>query len=308
MDLSVNFQDVSYSYSEHRALHEVSFQVRAGDFFGLIGPNGGGKSTAFKLLSTSIKVQSGQIQVAGHDVTSASDSVRSDIGVVFQSPALDKKLTVEENLSHQGRLYGLTGKTLRKRVDEELTRFHLADRKKDRAEKLSGGLKRRLEIAKSLLHNPKVLILDEPTTGLDPLARRETWAYLRELNRSAGLTVLLTTHLLEEAASCDSIVLIDCGRKVSEGKPSELVETLGGDVVSIQTGNAADLAKRVSETFSVDATHVQNEVRVQIHAGHAFIPKLVESFSGEILSVTLGKPTLEDLFISKTGRKYAESV
>lgn len=308
MGFAVSLRNLTHRYGERVALDGISFGVQHSSFFGLIGPNGGGKSTIFKLISTLLTPQSGTITLNGLDVAKSSDEVRKQLGVVFQSPALDKKLSVEENLFHQGNLYGLSGKALRDRVQFLLQRFGLADRSKDRVEKLSGGLKRRIEIAKSLLHSPKVLLLDEPTTGLDPLARREVWSYLKELNRSEGLTVLLTTHLLDEAAQCASIVLLDKGHILCEGNPNSLVETLGGDVISMRTQNAASLASRIQAQFSIATVVVEDEVRVQIAAGHEFVPRLVGAFSDEIRSVTLGRPSLEDLFIERTGRRYGEEV
>jgi len=228
--LSVDVEGLTHRYGERTALDGVSFSVRSGEVFGLVGPNGGGKTTLFKILSTALAPSSGSARVAGVDVRDGA--VRRRIGVVFQSPSLDGKLTVGENLLHHGHLYGLSGSGLKERIGEELTRFGLKDRMGDRVEKLSGGLQRRVELAKSLLHRPEVLLLDEPSTGLDPGARRDLWDALRGLK---GVTVLLTTHLLEEAERCDRMAILHKGKIVALGEPLTLRGEIGGDVVTVRS-------------------------------------------------------------------------
>ncbi|MEC9097147.1 MAG: ABC transporter ATP-binding protein, partial [Planctomycetota bacterium] len=197
--LAIQFQDLSFCYGDRQALKRVSFDVQCGELFSLLGPNGSGKTTLFRLLSTLISVQQGRLRVFNHDVQSEADAVRHDLGVVFQAPSLDGKLTAYENLAVQAVLYGLSKGEAQGRISEVSEQLGIADRLQDRTEKLSGGLRRRVELAKSLLHRPRLLIMDEPTSGLDPSARSDVWNYIRQLQESAGMTVFMTTHLLEEA-------------------------------------------------------------------------------------------------------------
>jgi len=293
--LSVEVDGLTHRYGERTALDGIAFAVRSGEIFGLAGPNGGGKTTLFKILSTALTPTSGTARVAGIDVR--EDAVRRRIGVVFQSPSLDVKLTVAENLLHHGHLYGLSGGGLRTRIDEELARFGLADRRGDRVEKLSGGLQRRVELAKSLLHRPEVLLLDEPSTGLDPGARRDLWDALRSLK---GVTVLLTTHLLEEAERCDRLAILHKGRIAALGEPLALRGEIGGDVVSVRTRDPKQLAASLREKLGEEPQIVDGTVRLSKERGHEFVVRLVEAFPGLIESVTVAKPSLEDVFLAKT--------
>jgi len=293
--LSVEVEGLTHRYGERLALDGVSFTVRSGEIFALVGPNGGGKTTLFKILSTALTPSSGTARVAGIDVRDGA--VRRRIGVVFQSPSLDGKLTVGENLLHHGHLYGLSGGELRKRSDEELARFGLADRKAERVEKLSGGLQRRVELAKSLLHRPEVLLLDEPSTGLDPGARRDLWDALRSLK---GVTVLLTTHLLEEAERCDRLAILHKGRIAALGEPMALRGEIGGDVVTMRSRDPKQLAASIKEKLGEEPQLVDGTLRLSKDRGHEFVVRLVESFPGLIESVTVAKPSLEDVFMSKT--------
>jgi len=293
--LSVEIDGLTHRYGERLALDGVSFSVRKGEIFGLLGPNGGGKTTLFKILSTALRPTSGSARIEGVDVR--DDAVRRRIGVVFQAPSLDQKLTVAENLLHQGHLYGLMGSALRRRIDEELGRFGLSDRARDRVEKLSGGLQRRVELAKSLLHQPEVLLLDEPSTGLDPGARRDLWDALRSLK---GVTVLLTTHLLEEAERCDRLAILHKGKLVALGAPLDLRGEIGGDVVTIRAKDPEALAAAIREKLGETATVVQGAVRLARERGHDLVGRLVETFPGLVESVTVAKPSLEDVFLTKT--------
>ena len=293
--MSVEIDGLTHRYGERLALDGVSFSVRKGEVFGLLGPNGGGKTTLFKILSTALRPTSGSARIEGVDVR--DDAVRRRIGVVFQAPSLDQKLTVAENLLHQGHLYGLRGAALRLRIDEELGRFRLSDRARDRVEKLSGGLQRRVELAKSLLHRPEVLLLDEPSTGLDPGARRDLWDALRSLK---GVTVLLTTHLLEEAERCDRLAILHKGKLVALGAPLDLRGEIGGDVVTIRAKDAEALAAAIREKLGETATVVQGAVRLARERGHDLVGRLVETFPGLVESVTVAKPSLEDVFLTKT--------
>ncbi|MGE5193955.1 MAG: ATP-binding cassette domain-containing protein [Deltaproteobacteria bacterium] len=301
---AISVRGLCHSYGSRRALDNLDFDVAAGEVFGLLGPNGGGKTTLFRILATLLPVQTGQVHLLGLDVAAQPALVRAAIGVTFQSPSLDRKLTVRENLVSQGYLYGLSGSRLATRIETLLARLGLTERARDRVESLSGGLARRVEIAKGLLHDPRVLLLDEPSTGLDPGARLDLWRYLHLLQQEGGVTVLVTTHLMEEAERCDRLGILDSGRLVASGTPAELRHSIGGDCLTIQSTEPAELARRIGERFNVRAAIVGGQVRVEIEKGHEFIGRLVEAFGPEISSVALGRPTLEDVFIERTGHKF----
>jgi len=298
---------VSHRYGERLALDQLSFQVQPGEIFGLLGPNGGGKTTLFKLLSTLMPIQSGQLSVAGHDVATRADDVRRSIGVTFQAPSVDIKLTVRENIVYQGRLYGLSGATLRERVAAQMERFQIADRANDLVQTLSGGLKRRVEIAKSLLHNPRVLLLDEPSTGLDPGARFDLWRALQTLRAESRVTVLVTTHLMEEAEKCDRLVILDHGRLAAIGTPDELRSSIGGDCITIQafdSDRAAVLSQQITQSLHLTPQLFETQLRIEAPEGADLVHRLTKQFSAEMRSITLGKPTLEDVFIRATGHRF----
>ena len=295
------------------ALDAVSLQVQSGEIFGLLGPNGSGKSTLFRILSTSLKpttasdsIGPGTARILGRDVVLESSRVRHVIGVVFQNPSLDRKLTVRENLMHQAHLYGIHGERLKTRLSDVLQRVSLTDRSNDLVEHLSGGLQRRVELAKAFLHEPRILLLDEPSTGLDPRARLEFTEYLTRLRDQTGITALLTTHILNEAERCDRIAILDRGRIVAAGSPSELRQEIGGDVIAVSTKNPDALRDRIHERFGIESLVVDTVVRIERNNGHEFIPQLVEAFPGQVDAVTVSKPTLEDVFIRKTGHRFWE--
>lgn len=297
-------EGLSHHYGDHRALCDVSLRLEERELFGLLGPNGGGKTTLFRIAATLLPVQTGSVSLFGYNVGDEPAAVRRLIGVTFQSPSLDAKLTVGENLQHQGHLYGLSGANLKGRIDELLQRLGLTDRYRDRAETLSGGLKRRVEIAKGLLHNPRVLLLDEPSTGLDPGARRDLWLYLRQLRSEMGVTVLVTTHLMEEAEFCDRLGILDRGSLAALGTPEELRASIGGDCLSICSDDPERLAGMIAERFGVVPQRVGEALRIERDRGHELLRELVEAFPDEISSVSLGKPTLQDVFIDRTGHRF----
>ena len=286
------------------ALDDVSLSVAPGTFVALLGPNGGGKSTLFRICATLQRASEGSVQVFGSDVKTESAAVRRRLGVVFQSPALDQRLTVRENLLHHGRLYGLQGRPLRDGIEQALVRVGLADRSREIVSRLSGGLKRRAEIAKVLMTRPSLLLLDEPTTGLDPGVRRDLWRDLASIRASDGTTIVLTTHLLDEAAAADHVFVLDRGRIVVDGAPETLTRMVGGDVIRLVSAAPADLASRIVERFQAAASVVDDEVRVEHDHAHTFVAALVDAFPGEIRSVHFGRPTLEDVFVHFTGRRF----
>ena len=272
--------------------------------FAILGPNGSGKTTLFRVLSTLIPIQQGDVQVLGNDLRTQPDAVRAQLGVVFQSPSVDKKLTVLENIIHHGRLYGLAGRELHSRADEMLTRLGLADRKRELVEKLTGGLRRRVELAKGMLHRPRLFLLDEPSTALDPGAQNDDWHYLKQGSQETGVTVVLTTHLLEEAQGADRIAIMHQGKLAALDTPAALQSAVGGDAITIRTTAADALAAELAQRFNLHAKIVDNSVRLELPNGHEWIPKLVEAFPDRIDSITLGKPTLEDVFIHFTGHRF----
>lgn len=295
---------LTHRYGSRVALDDVSLTVTPGAFVALLGPNGGGKSTLFRICATLQRATEGSVVVFGADVRTDAATVRRRLGVVFQSPALDQRLTVRENLLHHGRLYGLQGRPLRTGIDDALTRVGLADRSRETVSRLSGGLKRRAEIAKVLMTRPSLLLLDEPTTGLDPGVRRDLWRDLAAIRASDGTTIVLTTHLLDEAAAADHVFVLDLGRIVVDGAPDTLTRMVGGDVIRLQTAAPADLAARIVARFQAVATVVDDEVRVEHDQAHTFVAELVDAFPGEIRSVHFGRPTLEDVFVRFTGRRF----
>jgi ABC-2 type transport system ATP-binding protein len=297
----IQVENLTHRYGERTALRDVNFAVAKGEIFGLLGPNGGGKSTLFRILSTMMAPTEGRAVIGGCDVVRDRAAVRRQIGVVFQTQSLDKALTVEENLRAQGHLHALSGALLRERMDYSLAQLGLEDRRKDIVETLSGGLRRRVEIAKALLHRPPVLLMDEASTGLDPAARRDLTRHIERLRDEEGVTILLTTHVLEEADRCNRLVLLHRGEVVTEGTPQELRARIGGDVVVLDTDDAKTLAGAIEERFNLRPSQVDGQVRVEIANGHRFIAEVVEAFPGAIRSVGLRKPTLEDVFVRETG-------
>ncbi|HXO22074.1 MAG TPA: ABC transporter ATP-binding protein [Thermoanaerobaculia bacterium] len=301
---AVEAAGVEFSYKGRKALSGIDFRVAPGEIFGFLGPNGGGKTTLFRILATLARPERGTVRVFGSDLADAAGLVRlrRDLGVVFQSPSLDLQLTVRENLVHQGYLYGLRGADLAARVGKALARFGIADRAGERAKKLSGGLRRRAEIAKALLHGPRLLLLDEPSTGLDPGARRDLSRTLDGLRRE-GVTVLLTTHFMEEGDRCDRLALLDGGRIVAEGSPAALKEEIGGDVVILTGPDPEALARDLAARYPELSPAVRDgAVRFERERAHEFVARLVETLPGRIEAVSVARPTLEDVFLRRTGR------
>ena len=301
---AIAIRGLSHHYGERQALADVNLDVRRGEIFGLLGPNGGGKTTLFKVLSTLVPAQTGTVTILGEDVAAAPLATRRRLGVVFQHPGLDGKLTVAENLRCHAALYGLDAATFRSRSETALARLGLSDRRDDRVETLSGGLARRAELAKGLLHGPEVLLLDEPSTGLDPGARRDFMQYLVHLRDAEGMTVLLTTHGMEEAERCDRVGFVHRGSLVAVGTPDALKGEIGGDVVLIQGPDPEGLRKRVRQRFGCEPRVVDGVLRVELPRGHEFVREVVDAFPGEIHSATFGRPTLEDVFVRLTGHRF----
>ena len=301
----ISVQNLVHKYENRTALNGVSFDVRPAELFGLLGPNGSGKTTLFRILSTLMIPTAGKAIVMGFDAAQDPAGLRRQIGVVFQAQSIDPKLTAYENLWHQGHLYGLRGPALKQRVGEILSRVGLADRAKEQVGTFSGGMQRRIELAKGLLHHPGVLLLDEPTTGLDPGARLDLWRYLQILRDEEKVSVLVTTHLMEEAGRCDRLAIMNEGNLVALGTPAELKSEIGGDVILLDAAHDPGiLADHIRARFHVDTTVMGNQVRIEREGGHRFVPDVVEAFPGEIQAISVSKPALEDVFIHRTGHKF----
>jgi ABC-2 type transport system ATP-binding protein len=295
---------VSYAYPARPAVVDLSLEVRPGEIMALLGPNGGGKSTLMRLVATLIPLQSGVIEIFGQDVRQQPMAVRARLGVVFQAPSLDRKLTVVENIRLQAVLYGLRGPVIAQRLPSLLEQFALVDRAHDRVEQLSGGLRRRVELAKGLIHAPPLLLLDEPSTGLDPLARRDLWSHLRRLRDSAVTTILLTTHYLDEAEAADRVAILDQGRLVAVGTPSALRAEVGGDSLMLETDDPVGLASQIQTKFGLTPQILGEQLRLEVPQGHRWVVTLMEAFPQRIRALRLGQPTLEDVFVARTGHRF----
>ena len=304
---AIAIKGVWHRYGTRVALADVSLQVARGEIFGLLGPNGGGKTTLFHLLATLVPLTAGQVEILGYDLRQSVSAIRPLLGIVFQHPSLDRKLTVSENLRHHGHLYGLRGLLLRQRIQRALQRVRLEERCDDLVETLSGGLQRRAELAKAFLHGPAVLVLDEPSTGLDPGARLDLMASLEQMRDEAGVSVFLTTHILEEAERCDRVGILHQGCLVAVGTPAELKARVGGDVVVVQTSDPLALQRQIGERFGCAPVVLDGTVRVEMAQGHIFVRDVVEAFAPAIQAISLSKPTLEDVFIHLTGHRFWEA-
>jgi ABC-2 type transport system ATP-binding protein len=301
---ALEVRGLRHRYGSRTALNGIDLAVEPGEVFGLLGPNGGGKTTLFRIVATRLQPTEGTVRVFGDDVARDPARVRRRIGVVFQAPALDRRLTVRENVTHYGHLFGLRGAFLRESVDRVLARVRLTDRAADLVLTLSGGLARRAEIARALLTRPALLLLDEPTTGLDPGVREEIWTDLRSLVAEGQTTIVLTTHLLDEAAGCDRVAILDSGRIVVSGPPEELTASVGGDIITIDTADANGLAARIPTRFGLAPRVVDGAIHIEQPRAHEWISRIVEAFPGEIRSIRFSRPTLQDVFLAHTGRRF----
>jgi len=302
LQVAIDVENVSHKFGEHVALDSITLQVMAGEMYGLLGPNGGGKTTLFRMLCTMLSPDHGEIRLLGKNATDSA--VRARIGVVFQHPSLDARLTVLENLRHQGHLYGLKGRPLTQRIEEVLAMMSLTDRAKDRVEVLSGGLQRRVELCKSLLHHPEILIFDEPCTGLDPGARRGFWDDLDILRRTYGTTLVLTTHFMEEAERCDRIGILDRGQLIAEGTPEALKRTVGCEVIILETRDSKSLQLQIEKVVGRDVQIIDGQVRIPCDDGQQLLAQLYPLLRENVQAMTLSVPTLEDVFVQRTGHGF----
>lgn len=304
MPLAIAVAGLRHCYGSRIALDGIDLRIEKGEIYGLLGPNGGGKTTLFRILSTLLEPSEGSVRILDRDLLGDAAEIRARIGVVFQNASLDLKLTVLENLRHQGHLYGLRGRALKERIESILRSVGLTDRENDRTEELSGGLRRRVDLARGLLHRPELLLFDEPSSGLDPLARRTLWDDLRKLREEQGVTALLTTHFIEEAERCDRVGILDRGRLVAQGAPDELKRSMNKDVLVIEAEHTEVLRAEIEAQVSVTTTLVDGTVRIECDDGQAMMASLYAGFRERISAIRLGRPTLEDVFIRETGRPF----
>ncbi|GAA1446734.1 daunorubicin resistance protein DrrA family ABC transporter ATP-binding protein [Nocardiopsis tropica] len=290
------------TYPGVEAVRGLDLLVHPGEIFGFLGPNGAGKSTTISMLCALTRPTSGGLWVAGHDVRVSPDAVRRSIGVVFQGSTLDDKLTSEENLAIHAALYGVPRRQVRERVVAMLTLADLLDRRRSLVRTLSGGMKRRLEIARGLLHRPHVLFLDEPTVGLDPHSRAEVWRHVHRMRSETGATVLLTTHQLSEADNCDRIAILDRGRVVALGTPAELRSRIGRDRIVLVAPDPGQCSRRLADSLGLSPSVEDGALVVRVEDGAAVLPAVMAALGGSVTSVSLVRPTLDDVFLHYTGR------
>ncbi|MGH3322309.1 MAG: ATP-binding cassette domain-containing protein [Streptosporangiaceae bacterium] len=298
---AVSVQRLAKRYGQVEAVRGVDFDVAPGEIFGFLGPNGAGKSTTINMLCTLVRPSAGTARVAGHDVVDARDDVRRNIGLVFQDTTLDSYLTAEQNLRFHAELYGLSKSVTADRMRQVLDMVGLWDRRSSTVGTYSGGMMRRLEIARGLMHSPRVLFLDEPTVGLDPQTRVSIWTYIQQLRRSEDITIFLTTHYMEEAEYCDRIAIIDQGRIVVLDTPEALKARVGKDRVQIHTSDDGAAIEALRARFGIDAGMHDGAVTFAVASGEEFVPHLFATLDVPILSVSVARPSLDDVFMSYTG-------
>ena len=292
---------LSKRFGQLTAVDSVSFNVAGGELFAFLGPNGAGKTTTINMLCTLFTPSGGRATVNGYDVVTQRSDVRRLIGLIFQDPTLDEYLTAEQNLRFHAYAYRIPKSICEQRIDELLTLVELSDRRRSRVRTFSGGMKRRLEIARGLLHSPRVLFLDEPTLGLDPQTRRHIWQYILTLRAQHGLTIFLTTHYMDEAEVADRIGIIDHGHLVALDTPGHLKDALGGDVITLEARDNAAAMAELRQRFNVEPVEENGALSFSVPHGDRFLPRLIRALESPVLSVGLRRPTLEDVFLRLTG-------
>ena len=297
----IRVRDLVKRYGEIEAVRGIDLDVRPGEIFGFLGPNGAGKSTTISILCTLVRPTAGTAEVAGFDVMRDAGAVRSRIGLVFQDPSLDGQLTARENLEFHAFLYGLPPALRKERIDSALAMVELTERQRSMVLQFSGGMKRRLEIARGILHYPQVLFLDEPTLGLDPQTRNHIWDYILQLRKREGITIFMTTHYMDEAEFCDRIAIIDVGRIVAQGTPAELKAMVGGDVVTIAAADPRTAADEIRAAFKLDPAVEDGTLRVEVPDAASFMPQLFATLHVPVTSVASRRPSLDDVFLKLTG-------
>jgi ABC-2 type transport system ATP-binding protein len=291
-------------FGELTAVDGLNVEVRPGELFAFLGPNGAGKTTTIHMLCTLLRPSAGFARVAGHDCVKEAWAVRRAIGLVFQESTLDKDLTVYENLWFACSLQNMPSRLARERIDEMLRLFELSDRRDQMTRQLSGGLRRRLDIARGVLHRPRILFLDEPTIGLDPQARRQIWQFLDTLRQREETTLFVTTHYLEEAETCDRVGIIDHGRLIALGTPEELKQAFKGDVVQVRSNQLSELAQAIREEFQISPQLTERGLLLEVMDGEAFLPQLIRSCGDKIAGINIQRPSLNEVFLHLTGREF----
>ena len=302
----IEVENLVKKFGDFPAVNDISFFVEEGEIFGFLGPNGAGKTTTINILCTLMKPTSGRAILNDFDVVRQQNQVRQSIGLVFQDPSLDDRLTAMENLRFHTFVYNVPAQARQKRIEEVLNMVELWERRKGPVRTFSGGMRRRLEIARGLLHYPKVLFLDEPTLGLDPQTRNRIWEYILELRDRERITIFLTTHYMDEAAIADRIAVIDYGKIVALDTPDNLRDMVGGDIISLRTGNNKEAAEQIRQLYQVEVRDDGEELSFEIPNGEKFIPGFISSFKTEIYSINLRRPTLDDVFLKLTGREIRD--
>lgn len=307
----ISVQHLKKYYKDVKAVDDVSLEVNEGEIFGFLGPNGAGKTTTIKMLVTLLRPTEGTAIVAGNDIVHSPDKVRKDIGIVFQEPALDDRLTGRENLDFHARMYGMKKDKREERIKEVLKLVDLEDKANNLIKTYSGGMRRRLEIARGLMHYPKILFLDEPTIGLDPQTRRSIWDYIKVLNEREKITIFITTHYMDEADFlCSKVAIIDHGKILVIDEPSKMKSQLGNDIITINCSNTEVCSEALKKEEWVESIKTDNSNIIigakEIEKKLPTIIKMAEEHNIEITSVDIRKPTLEDVFLHYTGRKIRE--
>ncbi len=288
-------------FGDVEAVRGIDLEVATGEIFGFLGPNGAGKSTTIKILCTLASPTSGEAKVAGHDVTSERDEVRRHIGLVFQDTTLDDYLTAEQNLRFHAELYGIPTASVAPRLQQVMEMVGLWERRASLVQTFSGGMKRRLEIARGLMHSPRVLFLDEPTVGLDPQTRASIWKYIRELKQRETITIFMTTHYMDEAEYCDRIAIIDHGKIVALGTPEDLKADVGKDRVQIRTADDDAAIAALKTKLGIESAKHEGMITFAVAGGEAFVPRLFAELGVPIRSINVARPTLDDVFLAHTG-------
>lgn len=303
----IKVKDLSKSFKDLQAVKSVSFKVHKGEVFGFLGPNGAGKTTTISMLATLLKVTGGDAWIAGHSIKNERIQVRKSIGLVFQESTLDEELTAKENLKFHAEFYGMNKKDYEKRSTELLEIVDLAERADDPVRNFSGGMKRRLEIARGILHYPKVLFLDEPTIGLDPQTRAKMWQYILRVAKEQSITLFMTTHYLDESEYCDHIAIMDKGQIVALDTPDKLKEHVGGDVITLKTANNQQVIQGLKNKFQLETKENEGELKIVAKKGDEVLPKILKGLDVNVTSIELKKPTMDDVFIKLTGSTIRDS-
>jgi ABC-2 type transport system ATP-binding protein len=306
IDYVIKVESLVKRFGELVAVDNVSFGVAPGEIFGFLGPNGAGKTTTINILCTLSKPTSGRAVINGFDVVRQQNQVRQSIGLVFQDPSLDEQLSGLQNLRFHALVYSVPASVREQRIEQMLRMMELWDRRNSQVRTYSGGMKRRLELARGLLHYPKVLFLDEPTLGLDPQTRNRIWEYILELRQREGTTIFLTTHYMDEAEKADRIAIIDHGKLVAMDTPEKLKEIVGKDIISVKTDDNDRAAEEIRLRYRIEVRHDSNGITFEVASGEEFIPTFIKGFGTKILSISLRRPSLDDVFLKLTGREIRE--